>query len=127
MTDYRYEGMEQNIFQLAGMTILTDYACKSEVSARASLAALAACTGKKIAVVEDRFAPFAVADVVISVPQPAEDRKERKAAELALEKETLEQLEPGCAVLFCGGRQVDLNLTLRRLFGLTDGDIYDRT
>ena len=125
--NHSYSGMEQNIFAVRDMTVLTDYACKSEGSAKASLAALTAYPGKTIAVVEDRFAPFAKADKVISVPQPSEDRAERNAAELALEQEIIAQLEPGCALLFCGGRHLALNLTLRRIFGLTDGDIYDVT
>ena len=52
---------------------------------------------------------------------------ERLEAELSLEKEIISHLEPGCAVLFCGGRHMALNLTLRRIFGLTDGEIYDLT
>ena len=122
-----YSGMEQNIFEVNGMTVLTDYACKSEASAKASLALLAKYPGKKLAVIEDTYAPFAQADAVIAVPQPSEERPERTAAEHALEKEILAQLEEGCAVLFCGGRHLALNLTLRRIFGLTDGEIYDLT
>lgn len=127
LKDYRYSGMEQNIFEVNGITVLTDYACKNEASAKAALAALEDCPGKKIAVLEDTYAPFAKADAVISVPQPSDDRQQRQLAELALETEMLSHLEPGCAVLLCGGRHLALNLTLRRVFGLTDGDICDLT
>ena len=122
-----YSGMEQNIYEINGMTVLTDYACKSPESAKAALAVLASCPGKKIAVIEDTYAGLAQADAVISVAQPSEERPERTAAELALEKQILAQLEDGCTVLFCGGRHLALNLTLRRIFGLTDGEIYDLT
>ena len=77
--------------------------------------------------IEDTYAGLAQADAVISVAQPSEERPERTAAELALEKQILAQLEESCAVLFCGGRHLALNLTLRRIFGLTDGEIYDLT
>lgn len=127
LTNYRYQGMEQNIYPLDGVTVLTDYACKSEYSARQSLAALAAYPGKRIAVVSETYAPFAQADAVIPVAEPSPERPERIAAELALEKQLLALLEPGCAVLLCGGRHLALNLTLRRVFGLTDGQIYDLT
>ena len=126
-TGLTYGGMEQNLYHVNGMTVLTDYACKSETAAKAALALLAKQPGKTIAITEDRFAPFAKADVVISVPQPSPERPERLEAELALEKEILSHLQPGCAVLFCGGRHMALNLTLRRIFGLTDGEIYDVT
>ena len=122
-----YSGMEQNIFKVKGTTVLTDYACKSEKSAKASLAVLANSPGKRIAVIEDTYAPLARADAVIAVAQPSEERTERTAAEHALEKQILAQLEDGCTVLFCGGRHLALNLTLRRIFGLTDGEIYDLT
>lgn len=125
--NYRYSGMEQNIHTVKDMTILTDLACKSVVSAKKSLDILAGCPGKKIAVVAESYAPFANADTVISVPAPSEDRPERLAAELALEEKLLAQLAPGCTVLLCADRHHDLNLTLRRVFGLTDGNIYDLT
>lgn len=126
-TAIAYSGMEQNIYQINGITVLTDYACKSEAATKASFAILAKHPSKTIAVTEDRFVPFAKADVVISVPQPSPERPERTEAELALEKEIISHLEPGCTVLFCGGRHMALNLTLRRIFGLTDGEIYDVT
>ncbi|MBQ1281158.1 MAG: hypothetical protein IIY16_02805, partial [Oscillospiraceae bacterium] len=84
--DRRYSGMEQNVFTVDGMTVLTDYACKSEAAAKASLAVLAGCPGKKIALVEAAYASFAQADVVLAVPQPSSERPERIAAELQLEK-----------------------------------------
>lgn len=125
LENHRYSGMEQNIFDVNGITVLTDYACKSETSARAALLQLARHPGKTIAVMENCYT--ACAEAVIHVPQPSPDRQERQEAELALEKELLSHLEPGCAVLLCGGRHLALNLTLRRVFGLTDGDIYDLT
>lgn len=127
LDSYSYSGMEQNIFHINGMTVLTDYNCKSEHSAKASLAVLAAQTGKKIAVVAERYAPFARADVVIPLPAPSPERPERFAAELRLEEALLSHLEPGCTVLLCGDRSLELNVTLRRVFGLTDGNIYDVT
>ena len=33
---HTYSGMEQNIFEIGGMTVLTDYACKSETAAKAA-------------------------------------------------------------------------------------------
>lgn len=125
--NYRYGGMEQNIHTVKDITVLTDLACKSELSAKKSLEVLAGCPGKKIAVVAESYAPFARADAVISVPAPSEDRPERLAAELELEEKLLSQLAPGCTVLLCADRPHDLNLTLRRVFGLTDGNIYDLT
>ena len=127
LANHRYSRMEQNILQANGMTILTDYACKRVYSAKTALAVLAKQPGKRIAVVEDRFASFANADVVITVPQPSAERPERQEAELLLEKKIISHLEPGCSVLLCGGRHLALNLTLRRVFGLTDGEIYDLT
>lgn len=127
LENYQYSGMEQNIFAVQGMTVLTDLACKSETSAKKSLEALAGYPGKKIAVVADTYVPFAKADAVISVPAPSQERPERFAAELELEEKLLSQLEPGCTVLLCGDRPHDLNLTLRRVFGLTSGEIYDIT
>jgi len=125
--NYQYSGMEQNIFQVNDMTVLTDYNCKSENSAKRSLEVLTSYPGKKIAVVAESYAPFAQADVVIPLPAPSEERPERFAAELELEKALLSHLEPGCAVLLCGDRSLELNVTLRRVFGLTDGEIYDVT
>ena len=125
LQEHRYSGMEQNVFEINGMTVLTDYACKSEASAKASLAVLAGCSGKRIAVIEDSYAKLAKADTVVSVPQPSSERPERQEAERILEESVLAQLEPGCAVLLCGGRHLALNLTLRRIFGLTDGEIVD--
>lgn len=127
LTDCHYSPMEQNIFEVNGITLMTDYACKRADSAKSTLAVLAKQPGKRIAVVEDKFASFAQADVVISLPQPSAERPERQEAELLLEKEILSHLEPGCTVLLCGGRHMELNLTLRRIFGLTDGQIYDLT
>lgn len=123
---YRYPGYEKNRFQCGDMTVLTDYACKSEAAAQASIATLLASPGKKIAVVESRYAALASgADHVLAVPPVPEDRDARFAAEHALEQQLLSVLEPGATVLLCGSREMELNVTLRRVFGLTDGIITD--
>jgi len=123
---YRYPGFEKNRFACGDVTVLTDYACKSEASAKASVDALLACPGQKIAVMEDRYAPLAAAaDVVLAVPPVPEDRDARFAAEHALEQKILAALEPGALVLLCGGRSMEFNVTLRRVFGPTDGVITD--
>ena len=64
-------------------------------------------------------------DIVIACETPDEDRAVRFAAERQLEDQILEAMEPGCAVALCGGRYMDFNVTLRRLFGFTDGVITD--
>ena len=122
-----YSGMEKNRYTCNGMTVITDYACESEAAAKAALQMLSQQSGKKIALIEECYAALANADAVIPLPQPSQDRAERMSAELEREKQLLQALEPGCAVLLCGGRHMELNVTLRRVFGLTDGDVYDRT
>ena len=42
-----------------------------------------------------------------------------------LELKLMDTLKDGDTLLICGGRKMDFNITLRRLFGLTDGFIPD--
>jgi len=126
LRDYRYSGMEHSVFLCGDMRVLTDYACKSASAARASAALLAAGEGKKIVVAEAGYADlFRDADEVIPVETLPEDRDERFRVFRSTEDRLLAALEPGCTVLFCGGRKLELNVVLRRVFGLTDGVITD--
>jgi hypothetical protein len=72
-----------------------------------------------------RFASVLRDADVLLITQTYDDRKERHAAEFALEKAALEVIRPGDTVLLCGMRDVTLNTTARRLFGFTDGIISD--
>ncbi len=126
LTDYRYDGMEHTDISCGDVRVLTDYACKSENAARASAMELLSAEGKKIAVIEARFAKlFRGADAVIVLDDLPEDREERFAALREVEDRLLAELTPGCTVLFCGDRKLELNVVLRRIFGLTDGVITD--
>lgn len=126
LKNWHYEGMEHNVFRCGGVTVLTDYACKSASAASATAKTLSACGGKKIALAESRYLElFRNADVIIPVEELPAERDDRLAYYRQLEDRLLAELEPGSAVALCGRRELDLNVVLRRVFGLTDGVITD--
>ena len=126
MTDFSYDGFEENAFSVDGCTVLTDYACKTREEAEASARRLAACSGRRIAVVEAAYADLCTfADTVLPVETLPEDRDQRILALREREDLLLGEMTEGCTVLLCGRRELQLNVTLRRVFGLTDGQITD--
>ena len=128
VSQWKCGAFDQNVLTCGDVTVMTDYACKKTEDAKKSLEALLATEGKKIAVVEPAYEEIAKEmgiACVITAQRPSEVRAERFLAERELEKKILAELEPGATLLLCGNRYMDFNVTLRRVFGVTDGVITD--
>lgn len=122
-----YKGCERRIQELGDIRLVLHTACPSLNSAKDALA-VAKGFGKPVVAIGDlRFASvLREADTLLTVQTYEEaERAQRHAAEFALEKQALAAITPGCTVLLCGMRDVTLNTTARRLFGITDGILTD--
>lgn len=120
-----YKGLERCITSFEDLHIVLHTACPTLASAAKALETAKSLGGRVIAIGDLRFASVLRDADVLLITQTYDDRKERHAAEFALEKAALEVIRPGDTVLLCGMRDVTLNTTARRLFGFTDGIISD--
>lgn len=140
---YTVTGYTQNVVSVDGVTLVLNMNCKSAASAASAMEVMARQAGRKIALLGDldgqttqqtqeEIAKAAVqngAEAIFCMGQYAEAACAASGAEKAvaaaneneLEKAVLAELKDGDVVLFNGGREMWFNLTLRRLFGLTDG------
>jgi len=138
LENFCYNGYEDNVFQLDQVTLITHYASKSLLNTKAALDRLMATPGKRhLAVLGDTdsgtwqavadYAQCCGVDKVFgkSLDEPEADRPTIVARERELEKAVLDILKPGDVILFSGCRKMNFNLTVRRLFGITDGVIAD--
>ena len=109
---YRATDLTKNALEHQGLRLLLHLSCKE--NAQAAFVALSKEKCRKIAVLGDKkWLKMAKADKVFVF-----DKTERE-----LEKELLTTLQEGDAVLFLGSRDDLLCVTVRRLFGLTNGYI----
>jgi hypothetical protein len=120
-----YRGFERHIRDFKDLRLVLHTACPSVGSARAALEKAKGFGGRVVAIGDLRFASVLREADELLITQTYDDRKERHAAEFALERAALETIRPGDTVLLCGMRDVTLNTTARRLFGITDGVITD--
>jgi hypothetical protein len=120
-----YTGPERCCFRHKDLRVVLHTACPSVGSARDALAYAKSFGGRVVAISDLRFASVLREADEMLLTQTYDDRKERHNAEFALERAALELLRPGDTVLLCGMRDVTLNTTARRLFGITDGVLSD--
>jgi len=114
---YRQTDCTKNVIDVHGLRLLLQLSCATEDGAKSACHALSGETRRKIAVLGDSrwedLAKKAGAERVFVL-----DKTERE-----LERELLDALQDGDAVLFLGTRKDLLCVTVRRLFGITDGYI----
>ena len=114
---YRESDCTKNAVDFHGLRLLLNLSCKSGTAAQGALDALSREKGRKIAVLGSgewmETAKNAGAAQIFVF-----DKTERE-----LEKQLLDTLQDGDAVLFLGSREDLLCVTVRRLFGITDGYI----
>jgi len=142
---YRVTGYTQNVLQADGASLVLNLNCKNALSFASAMAALAEAKGRKLAILGDWDGGTTASDwqdmleglvnigtdaIFCMGAQAAEScAKCEKAILVSNEKEletaVLAKLQDGDSVLFNAGRCMEFNLTLRRLFGLTDGFIPD--
>ncbi len=140
---YRAQGYTQNVLQTQGLTLVLNLNCKSRASAVSAMEAMSRHPGRKLAVLGDPDGDLTGQEPGKLVETARKMGAQRVFAmgrlakepgleaitpgdEDALEKAVLQELKEGDVVLLCGGRQMGFPLTLRRLFGLTDGFIPNR-
>ena len=114
---YRQTDCTKNAMDIQGLRLLLHLSCKSADTARAAFDALSREKGRKIAVLGSgewmETAQNAGAAQIFVF-----DQTERE-----LEKQLLDTLQDGDAVLFLGSREDLLCVTVRRLFSITNGYI----
>lgn len=146
---YTVSGYTQNVMAVDDITLILNTNCKSEDSAQSALQEMAKKEGRKLAILGDldgETTQKVQEDVAKAAVQmgveglfcmgthaeaacAASGAKKAVAAadEHALEMAVLESLQPGDVLLVNGGRVMQFCVTLRRLFGLTDGYISGAT
>lgn len=144
LSAYQTTGYTRNVVQADGITLVLNLNCKSEKSARSAIATMAQKTGRKIAVLGDFDKKIQISDwqnvVKLAAEQGAQkvfcmgeyantqwddNRIVNVTDEHDLEQKLMDTLQDGDILLINGGRKMNFNITLRRLFGLTDGFIPD--
>lgn len=142
--EYQVTGYTRNVVFADGVHLVLNMNCKSVESARAAVESMAEHNGRKFAIFGDfdRKMPNSdwKASVNFALDNGAEkvfcmgdctdtdwndDRVICAADERDLELKLMDTLQDGDVLLMCGGRKMNFNITLRRLFGLTDGFIPD--
>ena len=137
VTDYT-----QNVVLVDGVSLVLNLNCKSMSSAHSALSALQKLPGRKLAVLGDLDGETTLQDIkdmIASARQQGvcqifymgehkdaltqEENVSTPADEIQLEKAILSSLQEGDAMLLNSGRKMMFHLTLRRIFGLTDGFI----
>lgn len=139
---FRVQGYTQNVLIADDATLILNMNCKSADSFASALKVFAENSGRKLAILSDWDTETNWQQVIKSTLDAgashifclSEQAKNVCAAyenvfatadERELEKAILPCLQEGDTVLFNGGRNSNINITLRRLFGLTDGFIPD--
>ena len=117
---YRKQNITKNILHVDGVRLILNTACNSMQSALDSVAALTAEPGRHLAVIGNEA--WAGWKEIVENPEIHKIFVANKT-ERELEKEILDLLQPGDAILFLGSRENNLCITVRRLFGLTDRHI----
>lgn len=136
---YRLEDCTHNMLQADGVTLVLNLRCKSSDSAKEAIISMGTQSGRKLAVfgitentqwesLAKAAAEAGAAEVfligenvetctgtVAGVPVTGFQR------EVGLEQAILEQLQDGDVLLFNGARETNLCITVRRLFGISDG------
>jgi len=142
IAQYRVTDYTRNDLSVDGINLILNLSCKSVTSAKSAMTVWAQKPGRKLAILGDwdtvdqatwesmvQSALDMGAEKVICMGETAEavcqvfgeGKVVAVADEMALEAEILPILKDGDALLLNGGRKMDFHLTLRRLFGLTDG------
>jgi len=107
---FPYMSNTQNILQCKGVTVVYDLACRD---VEAVWRTAQKCSGRKLYMgILPKKHPEA--DIVWDAASMTEWEREQVI---------LETLQEGDVLILCGGRELDLDVTLRRLFGLSDGYI----
>ncbi len=142
IASFRTESYTQNVLSADGVSLVLNLSCKTKASAVSALEALESLPGRKLAILADwdcNTTQEDYADVIASAKKVGaehifymgehgvfmgtDETVQVAADEKELEKCVLSCLQEGDALLICGGRKMYLGITLRRLFGLTDGFI----
>ena len=139
---FSVQGYTQNVLVADNATLILNMNCKSGDSFASALKVLAEKSGRKLAILSDwdtetnwqqviKSAFDAGASSIFCLSEQAKNACAAyknvfvTADERELEKLILPYLQEGDTVLFDGGRNSNINITLRRIFGLTDGFIPD--
>lgn len=144
ISQYRVSGYTRNIVSADGVDLVLNLNCKSVKSAGSAIEVMAGKTGRKFAIFGDFDKDITVSDWKSSVKTALDngaakifcmgenanaewndDRIVIAADERDLERKLMDTLQDGDVLLICGGRKMNFNITLRRMFGLTDGFIPD--
>ena len=129
---YKPENPFRYVTCVDGVTVVADLACKD---AKPVLGAFEKQTGRKIAVIGELDLPAdyaeitqnLTADIAVFCGEHGEElAKAHKGeclcpqTERELEKTLLSVLKPGDVLLLCSGRKLPMNITARKIFGITD-------
>lgn len=141
---YQVTGYTRNVAFADGITLVLNLNCKGVRSAQSAIETMAGKVGRKFAIFGDFDKETAISEWQSAVNTAIENGAEKvfcmgenantewdndrvvvAADERDLELKLMDTLVDGDVLLICGGRKMDFNITLRRLFGLTDGFIPD--
>lgn len=142
ISQFKVTGYTQNALDVDGINLVLNLNCKSVSSFNSALEVLSSHSGRKLAVLGDldtETTPEDVAEMIASAKKKGathifymgafgesltqDENVQIAADETLLEKAIFSRLQEGDGLLLNGGRKMNFNITLRRIFGLTDGFI----